>query len=581
MILFTILFAFIPEMGVKILLDSTYIDVQQGLKERSIIVKILGTRGREEFGDIKVRYNKDISRFNVLNAYTELSDGRKVKPEKKAISNVSAPEVYTAPMYSMNMMKVVSFPQVEEGSVVHYQYRISSKKREKKQVSGALLFGGNEKIKKKVLVISLPSTLSIISNIKPIIVNQEKRKLYVFKKSNIPRIPKEMFSPPMEELADYLVYSTDTLWKDVGKKFWNKFNKGIKSFKKLNNIDECISFVRDSIRNIPLSLGFAGYKPNSPKNIWKNRYGESRDKSALLISLLRGIGVSAYPVLISSKGLPIVKEVPTLSQFDRVIVGIQEKSGFRFVDPTSEYSRGEYFPEWIKEGLMIRQDTAYFIKIENSKMIPSKVVVNNDLHVDEKGGLNAFVSETLYGAYSNSIRKLIFNKTPKELERYIKSRINNIMTGAVLDTFFYSNCNEEPLVMNISFHIKNFGEIQGNQMHINIIEDILNIQGFRGMISIEHRKTPLYIKLPYDYQEKIVIHFPSRAKVAYSPAPRMEKLPFCRVNISSLEEDGSLTIKKSIFILNGKYDEEGYKNIRKKILPAANRREREVYLRME
>jgi len=579
MIFFSLFWALMPEMGANILIDSTYIDAEKGMKERLLIVEIVGTRGREEFGDIKVRYNKKHSRFEIFEAYTKLPDGRKVKPEKKAISDVSAPEVYNAPMYSNNIMKVVSFPEVGKGAIIHYHYRILSKKKKRKHISGTLLFGDKEDIKKKVLVIS--TYTNIISNIKPEIIKNNDKKLYVFERLNIKRIPKETFSPPKEELTDYLIYSTDTLWKNVGKNFWNAFKKGIKNFKKINRLNACISFVRDSVRNIHLSLGFVEAKPNSPKSIWKNRYGESRDKSALLISLLKGIGVESFPVLVSSNGIHIIKNIPTMDQFDRIIVAVQKKKGFRFIDPVSEYSRDNYIPEWGEQGLLIRADTAYFVNIENPDMAATNTVVKSELHIDREGGLIASVSEELYGKYSNSMRSLIKRKTQEEIKRYMKSVVNRIMTGTVLDSFSFSEFDTVPLIVKIDFHVKNFGEIQDNKMHISLIGDILGMSAHRFIISTEKRKIPLYLRHPYNYNEYIKIYIPSGADVVYSPIPYIAEDSLCKIEISSSEENGMTLIKKSIYIRKGKYDKEKYNEIREKILPAVNRREKEVYLRLQ
>jgi len=568
-------------MGANILLDSTYINVSKGIQERFLVVKILGTRGREEFGDIKVRYNKHSSRFNVVEAYTELPDGRKVKPEKKAISDVSAPEVYSASMYSSNVMKVISFPEVGKGTVIHYHYRISSKKGNRKHISGTMLFGGKENINKKVLVIFAPPKMNIISNMKPRIVNTHDRKLYIFEELNIPRIPKEMFCPQKEELADYLVYSTDTLWKEASSNFRKNFKKQIKNFKKLDSENDCISFVRDSVRSIYLSLGLAGDRPNSPNSIWENRYGESRDKSVLLISLLKGIGIDAFPVLVSSDGLNIIKKIPAIAQFDRVIVAIKEKKGLRFIDPISEYSRDKYIKEWGEQGLLISKDTTYFVRIRNTKMVSSSIIVQNDLHIDKDGGLNASVSETLYGTYSNSMRSLLRRKTPEELKTYMKSVINGIMTGAVLDSFSFSKFDEEPLIIKIFFHIKNFGEIQDNKIHITLIDDILGMGIHRYIISSEKRKTPLYLRHPYNYSENIGIYLPSGAVIAYSPMPYIAEDSLCKIEISSSKNDGELLVKKTIFIRDGKYNKKEYMEIREKILPVVNRKEKEVYIRIK
>jgi hypothetical protein len=64
-------------------------------------------------------------------------------------------------------------------------------------------------------------------------------------------------------------------------------------------------------------------------------FGDSKDKTALLIAALGAIRVDAYPVLINSSG-EINRDLPAMSTFNHEIAVIKQPSGYEFVDPSSD-----------------------------------------------------------------------------------------------------------------------------------------------------------------------------------------------------------------------------------------------------
>ncbi|HEY1107062.1 MAG TPA: transglutaminase domain-containing protein, partial [Opitutaceae bacterium] len=84
-------------------------------------------------------------------------------------------------------------------------------------------------------------------------------------------------------------------------------------------------FLQRDVAYLSVSLGkdyLAGYRPHVPGDVLKNRYGDCKDKVTLMIVLLRAVGETAYPVLVSS-GEPtdVRKEWPS-AVFNHVIVGL-------------------------------------------------------------------------------------------------------------------------------------------------------------------------------------------------------------------------------------------------------------------
>ena len=62
-------------------------------------------------------------------------------------------------------------------------------------------------------------------------------------------------------------------------------------------------WVASKIRYVGVEYGEAGFEPHYATEIFKNKYGDCKDQSMLLISMLRYAGISAYPVSYWNKRL--------------------------------------------------------------------------------------------------------------------------------------------------------------------------------------------------------------------------------------------------------------------------------------
>jgi transglutaminase-like putative cysteine protease len=60
-------------------------------------------------------------------------------------------------------------------------------------------------------------------------------------------------------------------------------------------ITATLKFVQDEIRYLSLESGIGAYKPFSPNKVLQQRFGECKDKSWLMVAMLRNMGIKAYP----------------------------------------------------------------------------------------------------------------------------------------------------------------------------------------------------------------------------------------------------------------------------------------------
>ncbi len=82
-----------------------------------------------------------------------------------------------------------------------------------------------------------------------------------------------------------------------------------------------LSLVEDKVRYLALVLNLGGYIPAEADQTWERRYGDCKAKTALLMALLRELGIEAEAALVhSTRGDGLDTRLPAMSAFDHVIV---------------------------------------------------------------------------------------------------------------------------------------------------------------------------------------------------------------------------------------------------------------------
>lgn len=82
------------------------------------------------------------------------------------------------------------------------------------------------------------------------------------------------------------------------------------------------SFVQRDIRYVSLALGEGRWEPRAAGRTLFNRFADCKDKTVLLQTMFREIGVETVPVLVHTEDR-IEQDVPTPFQFNHVVVGVR------------------------------------------------------------------------------------------------------------------------------------------------------------------------------------------------------------------------------------------------------------------
>jgi len=102
-----------------------------------------------------------------------------------------------------------------------------------------------------------------------------------------------------------------------------------------------LQLVQDEIRYVGLEVGAGGYIARSPAQVVANEFGDCKDKSMLLKTILNSLGIEAQVALANLEtGYGLKDQLPGLNAFDHMIVGANLDGETFWMDPTATYERG-------------------------------------------------------------------------------------------------------------------------------------------------------------------------------------------------------------------------------------------------
>lgn len=85
---------------------------------------------------------------------------------------------------------------------------------------------------------------------------------------------------------------------------------------------KAFDFAARAVRYVSIEIGIGGYRPHTPSEACRNRYGDCKDKAFLMRSLVEPWGTKTYPVLVATRSSgKLLAEVPAL-RFNHCIVAI-------------------------------------------------------------------------------------------------------------------------------------------------------------------------------------------------------------------------------------------------------------------
>ena len=199
-----------------------------------------------------------------------------------------------------------------------------------------------------------------------------------------------------------------------------------------------LQLVEDKTRYFFIGMGEGGYVPANADDTWARRFGDCKAKTALLLALLKSLGVEAEPVLVNlGAGDGIDELPPSLAAFNHVIVRVKVKGQSYWLDGTRT---GDTNPQAMhapphKWGLPVRAQGATLEKIVEAQInVPT---VQTITRLDASKGFETLAPARLTITYSGiaatQMRALVARTPRADLERVFRQEYSNPAGGMEIE----------------------------------------------------------------------------------------------------------------------------------------------------
>ncbi len=436
------------------------------LTER-MALRVMNRRSAEPYLNAVGSENND-AKVTSIQTWTISPSGHVMQSGKKDL--ITAADFADFEVFSDDRVKMIKIPGAEDGSLVGYEIMSQGHI----PISGRR-FQMEDEIPVRVseLHVSVPSGSLrwFVNHPDRVGVVSQSSNGAAFRTENRPAIPDESDAPPFSSLAAEVFVNYDPKgpsalqsWEEAGHLYHTLFDNGEKPETEiaaqvdklstgesdaLSKIDALYSYVSRQIRYVAIEIGVGGYQPHLPADVYKNKYGDCKDKATLLISMLGKIGLRGYPALVGTRGdIEADPTAPTLATFDHMIVALPVPASLRpavekfpaydsrnqilWMDPTSETDPLGQLPG-MDQGVFAliaypdRGDLQR-IPLAPAELNGSEYAVNVHLQSDGTGA--ADVDAKYFGA-SNARRQMFYRgRSQSEIVKAFEERVTRYVSQA-------------------------------------------------------------------------------------------------------------------------------------------------------
>jgi transglutaminase-like putative cysteine protease len=540
---------------------------QYGL-EVHVKIKIFTKEGFDQ-ANIEIPYSKRHESIGSLKAASYNLEGNKIIKEKLRRSDFFTEEYNEA----YNIQKF-TFPDVREGTIIEYRYRIQSdfiyslrdwqfqheipvlynqlritipeyytyRHNQKGYIPIALK---DEKIRQENFVITVTSAPQAGGKITRDKYNvSSKSTQYIYAAENIPAFKEEPYIASAKNYISHIDFELKST-KDFNQRVeyytinWDEINKVLtedgnfgqwmslhRSAKKeteqiiadcTNENEKLLAIYNWVKRNIKWNEQNRLFAKNSVKNVLKDREGSSAEINLLLIAMLKHAGLNAQAVILSTRDNGFINPAyPSIDNFNYVIAYVKAEEETYFLDATESN---------IPAGLLPKRCVNGYSRLIGPN--PREINISGEKKSTYQHQLNLEISDgKLLGKYTGNRGNLAAAEYRENYvntaaqDKFITS-LSEEYPGISIDNFEVQNLNEinQPLRLSYRLEIEDKAEELGSMIYLNpMLYWGLDDNPFKS----ETRNYPIDYAYPFENTYMLMLQIPEG--YALESVPKSQKI---------------------------------------------------------
>jgi hypothetical protein len=466
------------ETNAVVLLDEVTYTVSpngQAVEHDRRVVKILRPQGRDE-GVIHIGFDKD-TKILSMNVWSIGPDGHEYAMKDKDYIDVGDPGLEGAFEFSDDKYRMARAPGDDPGGVIAYdvEQRVRPYITEK-----TWFFQEDIPSLSRSFTLELPAgyTYGAVwahhAAVAPVSLQPLRWEMKDTPGIDLDRVP---LAPAPESLTGRMTVHyagpgianpTDGTWKSIGEWYSQLAKDRLVATPEIaakaaeltagktdfyDKTEAIGEFVQKQIRYVAIELGIGGLQPHAAGDIFRNRYGDCKDKATLLSAMLSTVGIHTALVMVHSERGVVDRDAPSIvgnhmiaaieipAGYDspRLHSVVTAKSGRRYLifDPTwkarAPLGQLEYDLQG-GVGLLIEGAESQAIELPVLDPTLNTIHRSGSFQLDANGGLKGTVVEKRFGDLSTDSREIYTQGDAKQQRDFLdKSLAHDFTVFSVAD----------------------------------------------------------------------------------------------------------------------------------------------------
>ena len=363
------------------------------------------------------------------------------------------------------------------------------------------------------------------TNLTPTITRTPSQTVYEWRTMNISPLHLESKTPGWFDPYASIVVSEFHNWNEVSNWAAALFPRNIQISpalqKMINSIKEkypddesrtlaALRFAQDDIRYMGIEIGINSHKPSHPDKIFAQRFGDCKDKSYLLVTILNAMAIEANPVLINTTYKKTISDwLPSATAFDHCTVQVKINGKIYWFDPTISFQRGAIndiaYPDY-QTGLVINESTTGLTQIPFHE--PGLSDIKEVFSIPDLSGrarLKVITKNT--GSFADDQRSYYSNTSIYEIKNKYKDYYASYFDKITVDSLTYENDDITGAFTTIEYYtINDIWEKEEGKKKLPFSSYVIN--GIMSTPSDKNRSMPFYLTYPARYKEQVEINLP-------------------------------------------------------------------------
>ena len=247
-------------------------------------------------------------------------------------------------------------------------------------------------------------------------------------------------------------------------------------------LDKVADYMQQKIRYVGIEIGIGNLQPHSAQDVFRNQYGDCKDKATLMISMLDALGIRATWVGVDTNRGFISPKAPSIAG-NHMITGIEipkgydnprlqavvtAKTGKRYLifDPTNQYVPIGQLPVYLQGGyaMLVAGTDSQVIELPTLKPDLDVTERSAKFELAEDGTIKGDVVVTRSGPSSGSMRYHMALNSEKEREENIESGLRRDFSTFTLGSQKISNLQDlrNSLVVHYDVTAPQYASTAGN-----------------------------------------------------------------------------------------------------------------------